>query len=139
MFWSFPNTLIGSIRATLDTPPNDQLRWEKTKTFDFGIDFAFFNYRLYGSIDYYNKQGSDLLSLVDLDPTTGWTSLNMNNAATRNRGFELQLNGEILRAANPQQVGLHVSASLWRKRLYTGVCDRHCGCADALQQFLHCG
>ncbi|MDE5810322.1 MAG: hypothetical protein K2H59_08615, partial [Muribaculaceae bacterium] len=37
---------------------------------------------------------------------------NMNNAATRNRGFELQLNGEILRAANPQQVGLHVSASL---------------------------
>lgn len=109
---TYTNTLIGSIRATLDTPPNDQLRWEKTKTFDFGIDFAFFNYRLYGSIDYYNKQGSDLLSLVDLDPTTGWTSLNMNNAATRNRGFELQLNGEILRAANPQQVGLHVSASL---------------------------
>lgn len=108
----YPNLLIGELRALLDTPPNDQLRWEKTKTFDVGVDFAFFNYRLNGSIDYYNKQGSDILSLVDLDPTTGWSSLNMNNAATRNRGFELQLSGEILQAPKPQNVGLRVSASL---------------------------
>lgn len=108
----YPNLVTGTLRALLDTPPNDQLRWEKTKTFDFGIDFALFNYRLNGSIDYYNKQGSDILSLVDLDPTTGWSSLNMNNAATRNRGFELQLNGVILQALNPQQVGLNVAFNL---------------------------
>ncbi len=108
----YPNIVSGTLRALLDTPPNDQLRWEKTKTLDFGIDFALFNYRLYGSIDYYNKQGSDILSLVDLDPTTGWTSLNMNNASTRNRGFELQLNGTILQALTPQQVGLNVAFNL---------------------------
>lgn len=108
----YPNSLIDQYRALLDTPPNDQLRWEKTKTFDFGVDFALFNYRLYGSVDFYNKQGSDILSLVDLDPTTGWQSLNMNNAATRNRGFEIQLNGEILQALSPDQVGLNVALNL---------------------------
>lgn len=108
----YTNSLIASKRALLSTPPNDQLRWEKTKTFDFGVDFAFLDYRINGSIDYYNKQGSDILSLVDLDPTTGWASLNMNNAGTRNRGFELQLNGQILRAMNPSQVGLNVEFTL---------------------------
>ncbi|MDE7375035.1 MAG: TonB-dependent receptor, partial [Odoribacter sp.] len=108
----FPNLVTGTLRALMDTPPNDQLRWEKTKTFDVGIDFALFNYHLNGSIDYYNKQGSDILSLVDLDPTTGWSSLNMNNAATRNRGFELQLDGEILRSTRPEQVGLRLNVNL---------------------------
>lgn len=108
----YTNSLIGSPRAILDTPPNDQLRWEKTKSFDLGIDFSFFNYRLNGSIDYYNKQGSDILSLVDLDPTTGWSSLNMNNAGTRNRGFELQLSGVILEATRPQQVGISAAFNL---------------------------
>ncbi len=108
----YVNSLIGENRALLDTPPNDQLRWEKTKSFDFGVDFSFFNYRLNGSIDYYNKQGSDLLSLVDLDPTTGWSNLNMNNAATRNRGFEIQLSGVILEALNPRQVGIQAAFNL---------------------------
>ncbi|MDE6086028.1 MAG: TonB-dependent receptor, partial [Muribaculaceae bacterium] len=106
------NGLIGAPIALLNTPPNDQLRWEKTKSFDLGVDFSFFNYRLNGSVDYYNKQGSDILSLVDLDPTTGWSSLNMNNAGTRNRGFELQLSGIILEATNPQQVGLSAAFNI---------------------------
>lgn len=102
----------GDKYATVNTPPNDQLRWEKTKTFNAGVDFAFFGYRINGSIDYYNKSGSDILSLVDTDPTTGWSSLNMNNAATRNRGFELQLNGDILRASRPEQVGISAAFTL---------------------------
>lgn len=108
----YTNTVIADKRALLNTPPNDQLRWEKTKTFDFGVDFAFLDYRVNGSIDYYNKQGSDLLSLVDLDPTTGWNSSYINNADTRNRGVELQLNGEILRARSPRQVGLHIGINV---------------------------
>ena len=108
----YTNSLIRSKRARLSTPPNDQLRWEKTKTTNIGIDFALWGYRLSGSVDYYNKEGSDILSLVDLDPTTGWSSLNMNNAGTRNRGFEIQLNSQILRAHNPRQVGLNLEFTL---------------------------
>lgn len=102
----------GDKYASINTPPNDQLRWEQTKTFNAGIDFGFFGYRLNGSLDYYDKRGSDILSKVDVDPTTGWTSVNMNNASTRNRGFELQLNGEILHAARPSQVGLRAELAV---------------------------
>ena len=102
----------GDKYAEINTPPNDQLRWEKTKTFNAGIDFAVFNYRLNGSIDFYNKVGSDILSLVDTDPTTGWPSLNMNNAGTRNRGFEIQLYGDIRRASKPSQVGIRADLTL---------------------------
>lgn len=102
----------GDKYAKINTPPNDQLRWEQTKTFDVGIDFGFFGYRLNGSFDYYDKRGSDVLSQVDTDPTTGWSSVNMNNACTRNRGFEIQLNGEILHASRPSQVGLRAEFAL---------------------------
>lgn len=102
----------GDKYAEINTPPNDQLRWEQTKTFNVGIDFGFFGYRLNGSVDYYDKRGSDILSKVDVDPTTGWSSVNMNNACTRNRGFEIQLNGEILHAANPSQVGLRAELAV---------------------------
>lgn len=98
--------------AEINTPPNDQLRWEKTKTFNAGVDFAFLGYRINGSFDFYNKVGSDILSLVDTDPTTGWSSLNINNAGTRNRGFELQLNGDIIRTSKPSQVGLRADFTL---------------------------
>ena len=102
----------GDKYATINTPPNDQLRWEKTKTLNVGVDFSFLNFRINGSLDYYDKRGSDILSLVDTDPTTGWASLNMNNANTRNRGFELQLNGDILRATQPEQVGISAEIAL---------------------------
>ena len=69
------NEINGVRVATLNTPPNDQLRWEKTASLNVGADFAVLGGRLTGSLDYYRKHGSDLLTTTDLDPTTGWASL----------------------------------------------------------------
>lgn len=104
------NQIYGNKFVTLDTPPNEQLRWEKTSTWNGGIDFSFWNSRLTGSLDVYSKNGSDLLSVTDLDPTTGWSQLTINNGKVRNTGVELQLNGSILRAATPE--GLSVSLGM---------------------------
>ena len=65
------NDIYGNKVATLNTPPNDQLRWEKTATINIGADFSFWNSRLWGALDFYRKNGSDLLSTTDLDPSTG--------------------------------------------------------------------
>ena len=102
----------GEKYATLNTPPNDQLRWEKTKTWNAGFDFAVLNHRLTGSFDVYHKKGSDILSSIDLDPTTGWSSLYTNNAETLNKGFELQLSADILRAKSDKQVGISLDFTL---------------------------
>ena len=103
------NFIAGLQLATLNTPPNDQLRWEKTASWNVGADFSLFNNRLSGSVDWYRKYSSDLLTVTDLDPTTGWASLTINNGEALNTGVELQLNGEILRPAND---GLGINASL---------------------------
>lgn len=100
------NGIYGNKFATLDTPPNDQLRWEKTATWNIGADFAVLNSRLSGALDFYLKKGSDILSSTDLDPTTGWNYLTINNGEMTNRGVELQLQGNIIEAKNRDQFGL---------------------------------
>lgn len=108
----FVNDLNGQKRATLDTPPNDQLRWEKTTSWNVGVDFSFFNNRLSGSLDYYHKVSDDLLSLTDIDPTTGWSSLTINNGKVRNQGVELQLNGTILKPVKENGFGINASFNI---------------------------
>lgn len=114
--------VYGNLGATLDTPPNDQLRWEKTATFNIGADFSFFRNRLSGSIDYYNRYGSDLLTTTDLDPTTGWTQLTINNGKMTNKGIELQLNGQIIKPATRNDFGLSASFNIaYNKNEVTAV------------------
>lgn len=116
------NEINGVRVATLNTPPNDQLRWEKTATINLGADFALWNGRLTGALDLYRKQGSDLLTVTDLDPTTGWTTLTINNGCLRNTGIELQLNGEMLRPRGPHQLGVSLGMSLaFNKNKITSV------------------
>jgi len=135
------NEMNGARVATLNTPPNEQLRWEKTASLNIGADFALFNGRLTGAIDFYRKQGSDLLTTTDLDPTTGWSSLTINNGKLRNTGIEFQLNGEILRPRSRQQIGVNMAASVaFNKNKITSVNHEATSGAEALQSYtLHQG
>ena len=54
--WQFSPTEIFQVNA-----PNDSLVWETSKTLNIGIDFALINYKLTGTIDYFQKVTSDLL------------------------------------------------------------------------------
>lgn len=108
----YTNGLTGDKYADLNTPPNDELRWEKTRTWNGGVDFAFLDHRISGSLDVYHKKGSDILASIDLDPTTGWSSLRTNNAEMVNKGVELQLSGDILRARNDNEVGVSLDFTL---------------------------
>lgn len=103
------NYITGDKVSTLNTPPNDQLRWEKTTSWNIGVDYSFFNNRLNGSLDWYYKRSTDLLALTDIDPTRGWTSLTINNGKATNKGFELQVNASVLQPRN-NSLGLNLSA-----------------------------
>lgn len=107
------NGLNGQWQGEVDTPPNDQLRWEKTSTWNGGIDFAFLGYRLNGSIDLYRKSGSDLLTDVALDCTTGvpGAKQKLNAGCMVNRGIEFQLQGRILQQRRRSDVGVSITAN----------------------------
>lgn len=81
---------------TDDNLPNPQLRWERTSTFNVGFDFRILNSLLTGSIEYYNRTGSDLLVRKYLDSTLGATQRVINNGKMRNQGMELSLRGNII-------------------------------------------
>ena len=73
---------------------NPDLQWEVSTQIDIGVDFAFFNYRLTGTLDYFNKESSNiLLEVVPADPVeptaTYWT--NIPDMIIRNNGVELSL------------------------------------------------
>lgn len=77
--------------SSVKTPPNPQLRWEKTAVTNAGIDFSFWKGRLSGSFDYYNRKSTDLLGDLKVDITTGWTSIKLNYGSLKNTGIELSL------------------------------------------------
>ena len=77
--------------AQIKNPPNKSLRWEKTATFNFGIDFAILGNRIWGSLDIYNKNTTDLLAYRTSDYTLGWDNVLLNYGSMYNRGVELSL------------------------------------------------
>jgi TonB-linked SusC/RagA family outer membrane protein len=57
--------------ATLQNPPNANLRWERNATLNLGADFAFKNNIISGSIEYYQKRSKYLMAHTAVDPTSG--------------------------------------------------------------------
>ena len=90
------NYLINEPFATITTPPNPDLRWEKTATTNFGIDFRTKRDILSGSVDLYNKKSTDLIGNTPLDPTTGVTTMTMNSASIKGYGLDISIAGKII-------------------------------------------
>ncbi|RFZ82979.1 TonB-dependent receptor [Mucilaginibacter terrenus] len=74
---------------------NPDLKWETTGQLDVGLDFGFFNNRLSGTVDYYRKNTRDLLLNVNIPGTLGISTQTQNLGKLYNKGFELELSGDI--------------------------------------------
>ena len=70
---------------------NRDIQWEKSQTFDVGLDFGFLSNRLTGSFDYFNKLNTNLLLYVPILQSTGFSSQLRNAGSVRNIGQELEL------------------------------------------------
>ncbi|WP_176141022.1 SusC/RagA family TonB-linked outer membrane protein [Sphingobacterium nematocida] len=82
------------------SPENSSMRWERTSTYNVGLDFALWGYRLSGSLDYYRKNSTDVIGLLSSDPTSGFNSYNANTASIVNNGFEMQLTSTNIQRSN---------------------------------------
>ncbi|KEO73243.1 SusC/RagA family TonB-linked outer membrane protein [Anditalea andensis] len=83
----------GILQASL---PNPDLKWETNATWDIGIDFAISN-RFSGSVEYFNRQSSDLLFNVPLSLTTGIENIIRNTGTMQNKGLEFHIAGDVYR------------------------------------------
>lgn len=77
--------------------PTLGLLWEKSTTLNAGLDISFFDNRLTFITDVYTRDIKDKLANLTLPYYTGFSSILTNNGTIRNKGFELQVNGDIIR------------------------------------------
>ncbi|MCQ2172665.1 MAG: TonB-dependent receptor [Bacteroidales bacterium] len=80
----------------VSTLPNEELGWEYSKTWNFGLDFGFWNGRLTGTLEYYIQNTNDVLLSLGLPATSGVSSYTANIGSTQNKGLELSLNANII-------------------------------------------
>jgi TonB-linked SusC/RagA family outer membrane protein len=95
VFGDNSTTLFGQQVNALGNP---NLKWERTKGLDMGIDFTLFNNRLSGNLDYYNNRTNDLLFNVAVPNITGFTQFRTNLGEIHNTGWEVGLTGNIIRS-----------------------------------------
>jgi len=86
-FYDFNNTITnGFVPRTL---ANKSLTWEKTRELNFGLDFGFFNNRISGTIDVYDRLSKDLIMMQELPLESGWGTTFANVGSVSNKGVEI--------------------------------------------------
>ena len=88
---------IGAIPVTIG---NVDLCWERTMTYNVGLDFSMFGNRLNLVLDAYLRKTTDLLLDQSKAPSTGVTTAKGNLGKMENKGLELQLDGYLIRNNN---------------------------------------
>lgn len=73
------------------------LKWEETASLNIGLDFGFNNGRISGTVEYYQKNTSDLLFTVNVPAGTNLTDRVLTNIGEiQNNGVELTLNAIVM-------------------------------------------
>ena len=83
----------GILFSSLGSPT---LEWETNAQSDVAVEFGFFDYRLSGSVEFYNRITDNLLFEVPLPLSTGNDNRLANIGSMYNRGLEIALSGSII-------------------------------------------
>jgi TonB-linked SusC/RagA family outer membrane protein len=96
--------------AYITNPPNPELRWERIRNINLGLDFRALNGRLSGTFEYFWKQGLDLIGQTAYAPSSGIDVFTGNTAGTRGHGLDLSLESRNLAGAFAWLTNFYVSA-----------------------------
>lgn len=78
------------LAAKVTTWGNNNLKWQRTVTHNFGLDVQFFDSRLNVNFDYQMRDTDPLLVRIDMPASTGSTTAPMNVGATDNRSVSVR-------------------------------------------------
>ena len=79
---------------------NDELGWEHSETYNFGVDFSIFRNRFLGTVAYYITNSENLLQQIYLPPESAIEFYYQNTGKSQNKGVEFSFNGTILEDFN---------------------------------------
>lgn len=107
----------GSSGIMISTLPNQNLKWEQSKTFDFGVDLGLFNNRVSVIFDYYRRVTENLLTSLTLPPSTGFPSILTNYGSLENKGYEIELSARVLSPESAVQWNIALNAAKVNSRV----------------------
>jgi TonB-linked SusC/RagA family outer membrane protein len=87
----------GSVPTIL---PNDKLKPEFATSYETGLDVRILKNRLRFDVAVYSNTISNQVVAVPLDPTTGYSSAFLNSGVVQNRGVEVLINAQPVKAKN---------------------------------------
>lgn len=96
---------------------NSNLRWEKSKTTDVGLDLGLFKNKVTFLFDYYDRITSDLLTNLSLPSYTGFGSIKTNLGTFQNKGYEMALNATVLNKPNGLKIDIGANASFVKNKI----------------------
>ncbi|WP_250318030.1 SusC/RagA family TonB-linked outer membrane protein [Pedobacter sp. B4-66] len=97
-FYSTDN-ITGAKLIAITNAPNPELRWERVKNINLGLDFSTKGNRVSGTVEYFWKNGLDLLQPTPLPSQTGFSTYMANTATTKANGLDLSLNSQNFKGA----------------------------------------
>ncbi|MGD0342401.1 MAG: SusC/RagA family TonB-linked outer membrane protein [Bacteroidales bacterium] len=100
VYSTLSGTTYQSTFLYVDRMANPNLKWEKTRSLDVGVDYTIKNGLLDGSIDVYKKNTVDLLVNRSLPSILGFTYVTSNLGEVQNTGIEATLNARIMNKDN---------------------------------------
>ena len=100
----------------LEYKGNKDLTWEKSVSYNIGLDFALLNNRLNGSIEYFGRQQKDMLYFKPVAGSNGYTQYPMNVGTMTNRGLELDLSYDIIKT-HDITLSVNANATLLKNKI----------------------
>src|SRR5690606_26018707 len=94
---AYTSTYMEQAGGGISTIADANLTWETNYTFNLGLEFGLLDQRIYGTVEYFNRDSRDLLQNVPISRVTGFGSTLKNVGEMNNRGIELELGGDIIR------------------------------------------
>ena len=94
------NDGAGGISVIWSQKGNPNITWETNTNINLGVEFGFWNDRLTGSVDFFNRLTSDMLFQVPVASSMGYSSYWDNIGDMVNRGVEVVLSGDVIRTRN---------------------------------------
>ncbi|MCI5505326.1 MAG: TonB-dependent receptor [Prevotella sp.] len=82
------------ITLTLSSIGNENITWETITNINLGVEFQMFNNRLRGSVEYFYRKTTDMLSWVTVPLELGYSGSYYNVGDMSNKGIEMELSGE---------------------------------------------
>ena len=83
--------------GALSNIADPNLTWERNYTTNLALEFGLFENKIFGTVEYFNRDSKDLIQAVPISTITGFSNTIKNIGEINNKGIEFELGSDIIK------------------------------------------